>query len=287
MSLSLSPFLTAGAAAVLAFALGAPAQAQTDELANLINAYRAAPGSCAGRPALVAPRLAPVTALAQVRVGTGTFLESALERLGYQAEQAESLSVTGPPDASAAMDALRDKYCDHLLSNAFSAIGTAHHGNEWQVVLARPLVFPVLPESQQAGQELVTLVNAARAQPRTCGTQSFGAAGPVTWNPALAEAALGHSADMAKRHYFSHKEPGGSMPADRATRAGYRWTRVGENIASGQHSVGEVMTSWLDSPGHCANIMNPGFTEMGAAYVIDPANRNHTPFWTQVFGSSH
>ena len=287
MSPSFLPLLRAGAGLVVALCAAAASPAHADELANLVNAYRAAPANCAGRAAAPAPRLAPEAALSRVRVGAATFLESALERLGYRAERAEALSVTGPPDASSAMEALRDKYCDHLLSTEFSAIGTAHNGNEWQVVLARPLVFPVLPDWQQAGQELVTLVNAARARPRTCGDQAFGPAGPVTWNPALAEAAMGHSADMAQRHYFSHKEPGGSLPADRATRAGYRWTRVGENIASGQHSVQEVMASWLDSPGHCANIMNPGFADMGAAYAIDPGNRNRTPFWTQVFGAAH
>jgi uncharacterized protein YkwD len=288
MSPPLHPLRGIGAALLLAvFATAVPGRARADELADLVNTYRAAPASCAGRPAAPMPRLTLETALSRVRIHGVTFLESALERLGYEAEHAEALSVIGPPDAPAAMEALREKYCGHLLSGAFSAIGTSHNGNEWQVVLARPLVFAALPDWQEAGQQLVTLVNAARARPRTCGTQAFGAAGPVSWNPALAEAALGHSTDMANRHYFSHKEPGGSLPADRATRAGYHWTRVGENIASGQHSVEDVMTSWLDSPGHCANIMNPGFTEMGAAWVIDPGNRNHTPFWTQVFGASH
>jgi uncharacterized protein YkwD len=90
---------------------------------------------------------------------------------------------------------------------------------------------------------------------------------------------------MAQKHYFNHKQPDGSLPADRATAAGYRWVRVGENIASGQRSVEEAVASWLDSPGHCANIMNPTFTEMGAAYAINPQNRNRTPYWTQVFGT--
>jgi uncharacterized protein YkwD len=60
---------------------------------------------------------------------------------------------------------------------------------------------------------------------------------------------------------------------------------VGENIASGQRTVEDAVASWLDSPGHCANIMNPAFTDMGAAYAIDPRNRNRTAYWTQVFGT--
>jgi uncharacterized protein YkwD len=268
-----------------ATALGAPAYARDgDELAGLINAYRAAPASCEGRAAAPAAALKPEAALSRVRIGVGTFLEPALKRGGYAADHAESISVTGPADAVAVMAVIRDKYCGMLLSGEFSAVGTARHGNEWQIVLAHPLVYPTLPEAPQMSQELLALVNAARATPRNCGNTSFGAAPPVAWNETLARAALGHSRDMADKRYFSHKEPNGSDPAARATQAGYRWTRVSENIASGQHSMASAVADWLDSPGHCANIMNPAFTEMGAAYAVNPANEHRTPYWTQMFG---
>jgi uncharacterized protein YkwD len=41
---------------------------------------------------------------------------------------------------------------------------------------------------------------------------------------------------------------------------------------------------WLTSPGHCANIMNRDFTEMGAAYAINPGRERGRVYWTQVFG---
>lgn len=268
----------AAVAAPPAFARGG------DELAGLINAYRSAPGSCAGHPAQAAEALTPEPVLASVHIGAGTFLESALKEAGYRSDLAEMISVTGPEDAPAAMAAIRDKYCGRLLSSEFSAVGTARFGKEWQIILAHPLVFPVLPEPAQLRQELVALVNQARATARSCGTQSFGAAPPIIWNATLAQAALGHSQDMAGKRYFSHKEPGGSDPAARATRAGYRWSRVSENIAAGQHSVTQAVADWLGSPGHCANIMNPAFTEMGAAWAVNPANENRTPYWTQMFG---
>ncbi|MGB9108607.1 MAG: CAP domain-containing protein, partial [Telluria sp.] len=192
--------------------------------------------------------------------------------------------VTGPQDAESAMAVIRDKYCGRVLSGAFSAVGTAHRGNAWQVILAHPLVFAPLPEPATLRQELLALVNAARATPRSCGDRAFGAAPPVAWNDSLAQAALGHSQDMAAKRYFNHREPGGSAPADRATRAGYRWKQVGENIASGQHTVAEAVTGWLNSPGHCANIMNPAYTDMGAAYAVNPASENKTLYWTQMFG---
>jgi len=194
------------------------------------------------------------------------------------------ISVTGPEDAQAALAAIRDKHCGRLLSGEFAAVGTARFGNEWQIILAHPLVYPALPDPAQLSQELLARVNEARAAPRSCGAQAFGAAPPLTWNEALAQAALGHSQDMAAKRYHAHKEPGGSEPPERATRAGYRWTRVGENIASGQQSVAQVVSDWLGSPGHCANIMNPAYTEMGAAYAVNPSNENRTPYWTQMFG---
>jgi uncharacterized protein YkwD len=269
-------------AAVLA---AATVPARADELANLINAYRATPGECDGRPAAPAGLLTVEPALARIRIGPGTFLESALRDAGYEAAHAEAITVTGPPDARAAMDVIGQKYCRTLRAAAFAAIGTAHVGNDWQIVLAQPVVIPPLPDWPDAGQDILALVNAARARPRTCETQAFGPAGPLTWNPLLGRAALVHSIDMAQKHYFNHKQPDGSLPADRATAAGYRWVRVGENIASGQRTVEDAVASWLDSPGHCANIMNPAFTEMGAAYAINPQNRNRTAYWTQVFGA--
>ena len=273
------------AAALAAAAAFAVLPAQADELAGLINAYRTAPGECAGQPSAPVAALAVEPALARVRIGPGTFLESALQDAGYPAGHAEAITVTGPPDARAAMDAIGKKYCRQLRAPDVAAIGTARAGNAWQVVLARPVVMPPLPDWPDAGQTILALVNAARAQPRTCGTQAFGPARPLSWHPLLAQAALLHSTDMAQKHYFNHKQPDGTLPADRATAAGYRWTRVGENIASGQRTPEEAVASWLDSPGHCANIMNPTFTEMGAAYAIHPQNRNRTAYWTQVFGT--
>jgi uncharacterized protein YkwD len=255
-----------------------------DELAARINGYRSAPGDCAGRAAAPAAPLAPEAALTKVRIGFGTFLEPALKKAGYVAEHAEMITVTGPEDAEGAMTVLRERYCGTLLSKEFSAVGTAHQGKAWQVILARPLVLPPVPEAASLREELLALVNEARAVPRNCGVQAFGAAPALAWNETLAAAALGHSRDMATKRYFNHREPDGSDPAGRATRAGYRWRQVSENIASGQRTVAEAVAGWLDSPGHCANIMNPAVTEMGAAFAFDPASENRTLYWTQMFG---
>jgi uncharacterized protein YkwD len=278
----MSPFRTALLAACLPAAF-APAHAHADELAGLINAYRAAPGSCAGAPAAPAAPLEAEPALSRLWIGPATFLESALKRVGFASDRADAISVSGPQDAREAMQAIREKYCRTLLSGAYSAVGTARRGDQWQIILAHRDDIPPLPDQEQAGQAILALVNAARAQPRACGGERFGAAGPVRWSPDLAQAALAHSRELATHHYFSHVERDGSTPAERVARTGYAWSRVGENIASGQRSPAEAVQSWLDSPGHCANLMNPGFTEMGAAYALNPSSENHTAYWTQVF----
>lgn len=260
-----------------------PAHARADELADLINAWRSAPASCAGAPATPAAPLDPEPALARLWVGPGTFLESALKRLGFRSDRADAISVSGPQDAQAALEAIQQRYCATLRSEAYSSIGTARRGNEWQVVLAHRDDIPPLPAEQVAGADILALVNAARAEPRACGEQRFAPAAPLRWNPDLAQAALAHSGELATHHYFSHVERNGSTPASRVTRTGYAWSNVGENIAAGQRTPAEAVQSWLDSPGHCANIMNPAFTEMGAAYAVNPQNENRTAYWTQVF----
>jgi uncharacterized protein YkwD len=275
-------FIFATLAGAMLLAGGAACAQEGDALVSLINAYRSAPGPCNGRPASPVPPLAPNALLARVRIGTGTIVELALEQTGYRAERAATLSVSGATDAPAALAALEQNYCQALLSTGFSDIGAIRTGNEWLVVLAEPSKPPRLSDWPDAGQTILAAVNAARATSRQCGSRQFGAAPPLAWNAKLADAALEHSREMATQKYLSHEGKDGSVPGDRALKAGYRWLRVGENIAVGQTSPQEAVAGWLSSPGHCANLMNRDFTEMGAAYGVTDKGR---VYWTQVFGT--
>jgi uncharacterized protein YkwD len=275
--------LPAWAAACVALA-AAPGAQDASELARLINAYRAAPGTCTGHVSRRAAPLALEPALSSVRVGTGTFLESALEDAGYPVVRAEALNVTGPLDAAAALAFIQQRYCSALLSKEFTAMGVLRSGDEWQVVLARPRVPVRLPDWPETGMVILDAVNAARAAGRRCGGQWFAPAPPLAWNAMLGQAAYAHSLDMATHRYFRHEGSDGTVVGDRAQQAGYAWRRIGENIASGQSTPKEAVAGWLDSPGHCENIMQPGFTEMGAAYVVNPKSKIGFTYWTQVFG---
>eukprot|EP00775_Hariotina_reticulata_P007851 gene7851-8048_t len=120
--------------------------------------------------------------------------------------------------------------------------------------------------------ELLNLVNAAR--------QSNGRA-PLSLNTQLNNAAMAHSIDQAGRNTMTHTGSDGSDLGTRVTRAGYRWSTVGENVAVGQTSPSSVFQAWMNSPGHRANILNGNFADMGVAVAT---GRDGRPYWTQVFG---
>ncbi|MFE0172182.1 sigma-70 family RNA polymerase sigma factor [Streptomyces sp. NPDC059002] len=122
-------------------------------------------------------------------------------------------------------------------------------------------------------EQVVALVNTERSK---------AGCGPVRSNAELASAAQKHSADMAARDYFDHTSPDGTDPGDRITAAGYRWSTYGENIARGQQTPASVMDSWMNSPGHRANILNCDFKELG----VGIHNGSGGPWWTQAFGTA-
>jgi uncharacterized protein YkwD len=287
MKIALVPMARVVLSCIAIFAAAAAHAQDGESLVEFINEYRSKPGSCEGRPAAPVAPLTSQPALARVRVGSGAMLANELERAGYPVVHAKAIAVTGPRDADAAMDAIGRAFCRLLLSTQFSAVGAGRSGDTWQVVLAQPAApsrIAELPDADDAGAILLRAVNKARAIARNCGERHFTAAPALTWNGALGDAALAHSQDMAMQRYFSHAGKDGREVADRAGRAGYRWRSIGENIATGQETPEAAMAGWLDSPGHCANIMNRFFTEMGAAYGISAGRDKPQVYWTQVFG---
>jgi len=132
------------------------------------------------------------------------------------------------------------------------------------------------PGSTAEAIEVMKLVNEARSAARSCGDRRFSATTPVSLEARLARAAQLHSSDMRESGVMSHTGSDGSDLKTRAERQGYEWSRLGENVAAGYQSPSSVVAGWLSSPGHCANIMNPDFTELGVG--LDGV------YWTQLFG---
>ncbi|ATW51428.1 CAP domain-containing protein [Streptomyces peucetius] len=123
------------------------------------------------------------------------------------------------------------------------------------------------PEAQ-----VLTLVNKERA--------SAGCS-PVTANAELTRAADDYSDVMARSGVMSHTGPDGSTMTTRVEAAGYEWSTLGENIARGQADAASVMQSWMNSPGHRANILNCSFKELGVGVHFGDGG----PWWTQNFGA--
>jgi len=129
--------------------------------------------------------------------------------------------------------------------------------------------------------EFLAAVNQARSVNQLCGNTPSGPAPPVSWSDNLAMAAYLHSEDMVLNNFFSHTGSDGSSAGQRISRQGYPWRTYGENIAAGHPTVSAVIQGWLGSEGHCRNLMNPAFTEIGAGYAIGQYGGNPAArYWT-------
>ena len=254
------------------------------ELADLISAWRRSEADCDGKRLAPSAPLTSNPLLASTAVAESQRPIEALKQRGYLASHAETVFVTGPSRADDTMRFLIQKYCKVLGGGEVSEIGIERDGRTWHIVLARPLIANDLGDWRKAGLDVLRHANSARSVPRACGDRRFAAAPPLAWSDTLAAAALAHSEDMSRRDTLSHAGSDRSNSGDRATRVGYQWRVVGENIASGQGSARLVVESWLTSTEHCATLMDPRFSEMGAAYVMRPNSRG-TIYWAQEFGA--
>ncbi len=153
-----------------------------------------------------------------------------------------------------------------------------------------------IARAQTVGQEIVVLVNQAR--------WDNGQLPPLKDCSLLDTSAGGHSADMADRDFFAHCDlDTHTLPWDRMAAAGYSRNWSGENIAAGYSTAADVMTGWMGSSGHRANILSANYREIGVGYDYqssDQGNVRYDPdgdcasngtegpfrsYWTQNFGS--
>jgi uncharacterized protein YkwD len=133
---------------------------------------------------------------------------------------------------------------------------------------------------------LFDLVNRARATGQKCGARNMPAVDPLLWDDDLARAASLHAEDMADRKYFDHDTPDGRSFVDRIEATAYDGYAAGENIAMGFQSAEAVMAGWLDSPGHCVNVMDPDFVHVGLGFASrsEAGYTLPTTYWVQDFG---
>lgn len=212
------------------------------------------------RPGVVRPTLAPaILALALAACGAGS----------PPSGDGDADSTAGPapfePIAGAAVDA-----------DAGSDAGT-----DGDVIASDPVGCDASPDAIRT--RALELINAARAEARFCGEEAYRpAVDPLGWDARLEAAARAHSTDMATINFFDHTGSDGSSPGDRIAREGYDWRRYAENIAAGQTTLEAAVTGWLDSPGHCRNLMQADVSETAIACVADDG-ADYRRYWTQVF----
>ncbi len=147
--------------------------------------------------------------------------------------------------------------------------------NIWAVVIAEP----ARPADADWRRQILRLVNQFRAA---------NGLDPLKPNAFLDRAAMGHARDMLARDFFSHINPSGIGPGDRATAAGYKYLQILENIAIGQRTPREVVNAWVASKdGHREAMLNPSVTELGIGYVFtpfDPGRITSRHYWSMSLG---
>ncbi len=124
--------------------------------------------------------------------------------------------------------------------------------------------------------ELVALTNTERSN------QSLGL---LADNPLLDLAAQAKADDMAAKGYFAHVSPDGTQPWDFISAAGYDYKYAGENLAVRFIDSKDVVTAWMASPTHRANIVKPAYREIGIGLAEGMYKGAHATYVVQYFGA--
>ncbi|MGA8094333.1 MAG: CAP domain-containing protein [Steroidobacteraceae bacterium] len=256
-------------------------------LANAIAAVNAARSAYCGLSPTTHPALIESRKLDQIAglLASGDPLEQAEASTGYRAAHSVWIRISGAPGDAAVERIVGQRFCGQIGDPRLRHIGAYGRGDSGlTIVVAQPFTTPPERNAAAIGRLVLALTNQARAQARNCGSRRFPPAPPLALAAALTRAARAHSRDMVVWDFFTHAGSDGSNPGERVTRAGYRWSMVGENIASGAATAREAVAGWLASPEHCANIMTAGFRQMGVAFAVDPMNPQVID-WTEDFGT--
>ncbi len=250
---------------------GAEAADIQREVLEHINGFRAqhglAPLRMEARLALLARDLAQDVMKRRkldARGPEGLTLDKRLRRAGYAYKQAAQQVAMGYPNAKGVVDLWRSRRDSRqvLLSQTLSEAGIGYAQRQgaaldhyWVITLAEP----TRPAASNWRREIMRHVNKFRAR--------YGLA-PLSINPLLNTTAQSHSDDMAARDFFDHVSPTGKTIGDRATRAGYPWRTVLENLAAGQDNPVEVVKGWINSPPHRKALLARDIDDAGVGYTF-------------------
>jgi uncharacterized YkwD family protein/spore coat assembly protein SafA len=133
------------------------------------------------------------------------------------------------------------------------------------------VTIPLTQGTQTVEQQVAKITNDYRAQ---------NGLPALTFDWQLARVARYKSADMRDKGYFSHTSPTYGSPFTMMKNFGINYSRAAENIAAGQRTPEEVVRSWMNSPGHRKNILDPNVTRIGVGYA---KGGSYGHYWTQMF----
>ena len=212
--------------------------------------------------------LAPVVALALV--GSAAEDDDNVTAAGRTRPSASAFEVPPEPTTTTAPSTTTTTTTQPPTTAAPTTTATRPPTTVAPTTTTAPPPPPTVSAAPTAADQVVALVNAER---EAAGCRALAV------SDALTTAAQGHSDDMSANDYFSHTSLDGATASDRAEAAGFRGTALGENIAAGQRTPQDVMSAWMGSDGHRANILNCGYTVIGVALNQDAW------YWTQMFGT--
>ena len=137
-------------------------------------------------------------------------------------------------------------------------------------------------------ESILRRINDIRAQGKACRVAGMAVvAGPLLWSDSLASAALYQSREMALQQRMSHRDRSDRSLADRLRAQGYLYAAAAENVAVGYPQFDDVVVAWLESEGHCENLMSASVRESGIACADAgegfPADERR--YWTLVLGA--
>jgi hypothetical protein len=104
-------------------------------------------------------------------------------------------------------------------------------------------------------------------------------------NPTLDLAAQRKAEDMAAKSYFAHTSPEGRTPWSWLSEVGYKFVYAGENLAVNFYDSEDVTDAWMNSPGHRANILKDGYTEVGTGVAKGIYKGREAIFVAQFYGT--
>ena len=228
----------------------------------------------------------------------------------------EDANQKASPDANANLS-LTQHTDNNQGSNTQTTSGESKESADSRSTASNPYPTPFM--SVEKRSVLLNAINTARAEGQDCGkidsngipvkdskghyiydgSNIMAPTAALKWSDTLYAAAYEHSDDLAQSDTASHSGSGTASDwtgmdmggrkstfVDRAKNSGYQFINLGENISMGTHrdSIAKAVNSWLRSPGHCINLMNPFYTEVGVGHV-EKEGTTYRNYWTQALGT--